>query len=82
MELLQQMSAIALVLALLGGAVWLLKQKQVTLTRGHGPKQLEVVERIALGPQHALALVRVNGNVVLVGTGPGVCEIRNVETAS
>ena len=92
MELLQQFAAVALVFALLGSALWVLQRKRglsipggpfISLTpRRGGPRQLEVVERVALSPQHSLALVRVNGAMVLVGTGPGVCEIRNVEVSS
>ena len=43
---------------------------------------MEVIERVTLGPQHTLSLVKVKGGLLLVGTGPGVCEIRNVETSS
>ena len=82
MDLIQQMAAVALVLALLGAAVWLLRGKQLIRARKSGPRQLEVIERVALTPQHSLALVRVNDAMVLVGAGPGVCEIRNVEAAS
>jgi len=82
MELLQQFAAVGLVLALLIASLWLLKRKQLILPRRGGSRQLEVVDRVALSPHHSLALVRVNGSMVLVGTGPGVCEIRNVEAAS
>jgi len=81
-ELLQQFAAVGLVLGLLAAAIWLLKRQSILLPRRNGPRQLELVERVALSPQHSLALVRVNGNMMLVGTGPGVCEIRNVETTS
>jgi flagellar biogenesis protein FliO len=87
MELLEQLAAVGMVLALLGAALWLLQRKRfaslITLSpRRSGPRQLEVVERVSLGTQHSLVLVRVNGSMVLVGTGPGVCEIRNVEASS
>jgi flagellar biogenesis protein FliO len=81
MELLQQLAAVTMVLALLGATLWLLQRRRPILPR-RGPRQLEVVDRVALGPQHTLSLVRVKGGMVLVGTGPGVCEIRNVEAAS
>lgn len=71
-----------MVLALLGAVVWLLRRKNLIVLRPAGPRRLVVVERVALGPQHSLALVQVNGAMLLVGTGPGVCEIRNVETPS
>ncbi len=82
MELLQQLASVAGVLLALAAALWLLKNKQLVTVRRTGMKQLEIVDRIALGPQHNLALVRVNGEMMLVGTGPGVCEIRNVSAAS
>jgi len=82
MELIEQLSAVAGVLALLGAMVWVLQRKRLLAPRVRGPRELEVVDRIALGPQHTLALVRVKGGLVLVGTGPGVCEIRNVEITS
>lgn len=82
MDLVQQLAAVTLVLALLGAAAWLLQRKQLVLPRRAGTRRLEVVERVVLGPQHSLALVRVDGRMMLVGTGPGVCEIRNVEVSS
>jgi len=82
MDLIQQFAAVALVLGMLAGAMWLLRRKQGLLPRPSAKRQMEVVERVTLTPQHSLALVRVNGNLVLVGTGPGVCEIRNVEASS
>jgi flagellar biogenesis protein FliO len=82
MELVPQFAAVALVLALLGAALWLMQRKRPILLRGSGPRQLEVVERVSLSPQHSLALVRVNGALVLVGTGPGLCEISHVEITS
>lgn len=81
MDLLQQLAAVAMVLGLLGVTVWLLQRKRLTPRRS-AARQLEVVDRVSLSPQHSLSLVRVNGVMMLVGTGPGVCEIRNVEAAS
>ncbi len=71
-----------MVLALLGAALWLLQRKRLIIPRPNGSRQLEVVERVRLSPQHSLALVRVSGRMMLVGTGPGVCEIHNVEASS
>jgi flagellar biogenesis protein FliO len=82
MDLLQQFAAVTTVLALLGATVWLLRRQGFVAPRRNVARQLEVMERVSLGPQHSLTLVRVNGRTMLVGTGPGVCEIRNVETAS
>ena len=82
MDILQQFAAVALVLALLAAVVWILQRKQLLVPRRNASRQLEVVERVNLSAQHSLALVRVNGRMMLVGTGPGVCEIRNVEVTS
>jgi len=82
MDLLEQFVAVAGVLSLLGAMVWILQRKRLIVPRRRGVKEMEVVERVTLGPQHTLALVRVKAGLVLVGTGPGVCEIRNVEISS
>jgi flagellar biogenesis protein FliO len=82
MELLEQLGTAAGVLALLGATLWMLKHKRLLTPRQRELRALEVVERVTLSPQHTLALVRVKGGLVLVGTGPGVCEIRNVEITS
>ena len=82
MDLIEQFTAVGGVLGLLGAMLWVLRRKRLLVPRGRGPKEMEVVERVILGPQHTLALVRVKGGLVLVGTGPGVCEIRNVEISS
>jgi flagellar biogenesis protein FliO len=87
MDLLPQLAAAAAVILLLAAALSLLKKKGWAfsvspLKRRSNPKHLVVIERVALGPQHTLSLVQVDGNTVLVGTGPGVCEIRNVVASS
>jgi flagellar biogenesis protein FliO len=43
------------------------------------PKQLQTIERMPLGGQHAMHLVRVGEKLLLVVTGPGCCEVREVE---
>ena len=82
MELLQQLTAAAGVLALLAATIWMLKKNRLVIRHPKKFKQMELLERVPLSPQHTLALVRVKGGLVLVGTGPGVCEIRNVEVTS
>jgi hypothetical protein len=42
-------------------------------------KQMEAIERMPLGGQHAMHLVRVGEKLLLVVTGPGCCEVREVE---
>ena len=83
----EQLTAVAIVLGLLGASLWFLQRKRLSpwvslSSRRTAVRQLEIVERVALTTQHSLALVRANGQMMLVGTGPGVCEIRDVESAS
>jgi hypothetical protein len=80
MDVVQPLAAIILVMALLGGVLLLLKKRGAApfgLKRATGtvPPWLEVAERVSLGPQHALHLVRAGGRVLLVVTGPNSCEL-------
>ncbi len=73
----QPLIAIALVMMLLGGVLFLLKKRGVArfaVLPGR-TRRMEVVERVPLGPQHALHLVRVGGRCVLIATAPGNCQI-------
>lgn len=73
----QSIGAIGLVLALLGAVLFVLKKRGIARfsPMADRTKQLEVVDRIALGPQHAIHLVRVGGRCILIATSPGHCEI-------
>jgi len=80
MDMIQPLAAVVLVLALLGGALWLLKRRGAAsfqLPRmARGPaRQMEVVERVALSAQHALHLVKVGERSFLVSTSPGACGL-------
>ena len=80
MDFVQPIAAIILVLALLGGILLLLKKRGVASFRltgaaGSAPHWLEVVERVSLGQQHSLHLVRAGGRVLLVVTGPNSCHL-------
>jgi hypothetical protein len=82
MDVVQPLAAIVLVMGLLGGVLLILKKRGAASFRlpgvsGSAPRWLEVVERVSLGPQHALHLVRAGGGVLLVVTGPNACEILN-----
>jgi flagellar biogenesis protein FliO len=80
MDVIQPLAAIVLVMALLGGALLLLKKRGAAsfhlpgLT-GSASRQLEVLERVSLGPQHFLHLVRVRGKILLVATAPTSCQL-------
>lgn len=64
-------------MALLGGALLLLKKRGAVSFAAvpTARRRLEVVERISLGPQHALHLVRAGDRLLLVATAPNSCQI-------
>lgn len=82
----QPILAVVFVLALLGGVLYFLRQRGVasfasfpgagTFARQPATvRQLKVVERVPLGPHHALHLVRVGERLILVATAPGSCQL-------
>ena len=80
MESIQQALSVLLVLGLLGGALWWLRRKGMAQfafkTAGSSRrKTMQVLERMALTPQHSLHLVRVENRVVLIAASPAGCSI-------
>jgi len=74
--------AVFLVLALLGGLLWLARRKGLASLalrlprRGSSgaPRQMRVIERLPLSGQHSLHLVACSGRLILVGVSPGGCS--------
>jgi flagellar biogenesis protein FliO len=80
MESIRQVMAISGVLLLLGAALWWLRRKGLAQyggrpSTGARKRNLESVERLALGPQHSLHLVRMAGRALLVATSPTGCAV-------
>ena len=88
MDLIQPFAAIVLVMGLLGGTLLLLKRRGVVTffnvklgpiklpgMQAAGPRRLEVIERVSLGPHHALHLVRTGDRCVLIATTPSSCQL-------
>ena len=80
MDTLQPMAAVVLVLALLGGSLfWLRKRGAAAFSFSRlstaGPRRMQVLERLPLGPQHALHIVRVGGRALVVATAPTSCQL-------
>jgi flagellar biogenesis protein FliO len=73
----RQVWAVSAVLALLAAMLWWLRRKGLAryAPRGARKPDLQAVERLALGPQHALHLVRLAGRGLLVGTSPAGCAV-------
>lgn len=77
MEILRQAMAVAAVLALLGGSLWWLRRRgfAAVVRPRRGGRLLKTLERLPLGPHHALHLVRVGDRVLVVGCAPGGCTL-------
>ncbi len=77
MDVISQMGAVALVLALLGAALWCLRRRGVSvpLAARRGTRRMECLERLPLGPQHTLHLVRLGDTALLVAASPGGCSL-------
>lgn len=80
MDSMQPFFAIVLVMLLLGGALLLLRKRGAATFRlprfaAAGPRRMEIVERLALSPHHALHLVRVGDRSIVIATAPSSCEL-------
>jgi flagellar biogenesis protein FliO len=75
----QQVSAIVLVLALLGGALWFLRSRGFAQYRGGGRRKsarhLEPIARLPLTPHHSVHLIRVSDHTVLLALSPSGCTL-------
>jgi len=77
MEAIEQLAAVAGVLGLLLGCLWWLRRRGVAtgIARRRGGHRLELLERLPLGPQHSLHLVRVGQAELLVASSPAGCVL-------
>lgn len=79
MEILQQLLAVGLVLGALFALVWVMKRKGWARSGLRNSRdahsQLEVIERLALTPQHSVHLIRLADRILLVGLSPGGCNV-------
>ena len=80
MDEFQPILAVVLVLSLLGGLLFFLRRRGIASFSAFpagaaNARQLKVVERVPLGAQHALHLVRVGDKLILVATAPGSCQV-------
>jgi flagellar biosynthetic protein FliO len=78
MEGIAQFAAVAGVLLLLAAALWWLRRRGFTGTVLAGKptgRRLQSIERMPLGPQHTLHLVRLGERAFLVASSPGGCAL-------
>ena len=78
MEFVQELAAVGAVLTLLAVTLWWLRRRGfaalVPMKRTAG-RRLECLERLSLGPQHTLHLVRVGDTAVLLASTPAGCAL-------
>ena len=80
MDAIQPVIAVLFVLGLLGGGLYWLRAKGLARFNGKGAgrlgtRQMRVIERLPLTPQHSLHLVTVGGRRLLVAVSPGGCTV-------
>ena len=78
MEFLQQLASAGAVILLLGTILWLFRRKgyiPALNIRARGTRRLESLERLALGPQHTLHLVRLGDRALLLACTPAGCTV-------
>ncbi len=73
----QQYLGAVVVLGLLGATLWWLRRRgYATVAPGRrAGRRLESIERLSLGPQHTLHLVRIGGTALLVACSPAGCVL-------
>lgn len=74
----QQILSVFLVLGLLGGLLWLLRNRGMAMPRGarrKSERHLESIARLPLTPQHSVHLVRVSDHAVLLALSPSGCTL-------
>lgn len=80
-----QMTAVAGVLCLLAATLWWLRRRGMVRVFPAGKpsaRQMECLERLQLGPQHTLHLVRLGDTALLVASSPGGCALVQALPAS
>ena len=84
MELTEQIGMVLAVFALLGALVWFTKRRGLAsfAPRRGKIRNLELLDRVQLTPQHAIHMVRVSDKVVLIATAPSACVLLDALVSS
>jgi flagellar biogenesis protein FliO len=83
MEFFRQVAAVGGVLTLLGATLWCLRRRGfsgILPVKTPACRRLERLERLSLGPQHTLHLVRVGDMALLLASTPSGCALVQSQT--
>lgn len=77
MDILRQLAAVALVLGLLAALLWRIRRGGFASLAAAKPgaRRIQAVERVALGPNQFLHLIRVGDRGLLVASSPSGCAL-------
>ena len=77
MDVIGQLAAIGAVLSLLAVTLWWLRRRGFALARPRRGERrmLETVDRLPLGPQHSLHLIRLGEQALVVACSPAGCSV-------
>ncbi len=77
MDILRQVAAVALVLGLVAALLWRMRRGGLASLASvkPGAHRIQAVERLSLGPNQALHLVRVGDRGLLVASFPSGCSL-------
>jgi flagellar biogenesis protein FliO len=78
MDIVQDLAAIGAVLSLLTGSLWWLRKRGysgLVSPKRDSARKLECLERLSLGPQHTLHLIRVGNESLLLASTPAGCTL-------
>jgi len=77
MDLIGQMAAIGAVLSLLAVTLWWFRRRGFASVRRRRSERrlLETLDRLPLGPQHSLHLVRLGEQALVVACSPAGCSV-------
>ncbi len=83
MEILQQIAAIVFVFALLGGALWWLRSRNIVAfgPLRQGTPGLQVIDRVRLTPQHSVHILRSGSLEMTIAVHPSGCTLLDTRSA-
>jgi flagellar biosynthetic protein FliO len=76
MDWFEQTAAVALVLAVLGACLWWLRRRGLAgIALPRSARRLESLERLPLGPNQTLHLIRLGDRTLLISASPAGCSL-------